>query len=405
MAPSRRDAPRCFALVPCAGVGQRAGVGGPKQYAPVGGQPMVGRTLQALGRVKRLAAVLVVLAPDDKQFEVRLPGFGGEGQWLARCGGASRAETVFKGLAELQARGAAAHDWVLVHDAARCLVQPEWVDALIDACADDEVGGLLALPLADTLKQEADGRVAATVSRAGKWAAQTPQMFRLGLLQAALRQAGAEVTDEASAVEALGHAPKLVRGHARNLKVTWPEDFALAEALLADAPKENPMPPPLPTLRIGEGWDTHQLVTGRPLLLGGVNIPHDKGLLGHSDADALLHAITDALFGAAGLGDIGRHFSDTDAAYAGADSHALLAEAAKRVRAAGWAIVNVDATIVAQAPKMAPHIPAMRERIAQALGVDLACVNVKAKTAEKMGPVGEGRAIEARAVCLLSAAG
>ena len=154
-------------------------------------------------------------------------------------------------------------------------------------------------------------------------------------------------------------------------------------------------------LRVGEGWDTHALVEGRPLLLGGVRIEHSHGLLGHSDADALLHAITDALLGAAGLGDIGRHFPDTDAAFRGADSHTLLAEAARRVRAAGWAIVNVDSTIVAQAPKMAPHIAAMRARIAAALGIEADAVNVKAKTAEKMGPVGEGRAIEARAVCLL----
>lgn len=156
-------------------------------------------------------------------------------------------------------------------------------------------------------------------------------------------------------------------------------------------------------IRIGEGWDTHQLVTGRPLVLGGVTIPHTHGLLGHSDADALLHAITDALLGAAGLGDIGRHFPDTDERFKGADSHALLAEAARRVRDAGWQVVNVDSTIVAQAPKMAPHIGAMRERIAAALGIGPADVNVKAKTAEKMGPVGEGRAIEARAVCLLAA--
>lgn len=154
-------------------------------------------------------------------------------------------------------------------------------------------------------------------------------------------------------------------------------------------------------LRVGEGWDTHALVAGRPLVLGGVRIEHSHGLLGHSDADALLHAITDALLGAAGLGDIGRHFPDTDAAFKGADSYALLREAARRVRAAGWSIVNVDSTIVAQAPKMAPHIAAMRTRIAQALGIEAAEVNVKAKTAEKMGPVGEGRAIEARAVCLL----
>lgn len=157
----------------------------------------------------------------------------------------------------------------------------------------------------------------------------------------------------------------------------------------------------IPALRIGEGWDVHQLVEGRPLVLGGVAIPHTHGLLGHSDADALLHALTDALLGAAGLGDIGRHFPDTDAAFKGADSAVLLAEAMRRVRTAGWEVVNVDSTIVAQAPKLAPHIPAMRERIAQVLGVAPEQVNVKAKTAEKLGPVGEKRAMEARAVCLL----
>ena len=154
-------------------------------------------------------------------------------------------------------------------------------------------------------------------------------------------------------------------------------------------------------IRVGEGWDTHALVADRPLVLGGVRIEHSHGLLGHSDADALLHAITDALLGAAGLGDIGRHFPDTDAAFKGADSTQLLAEAARRVRAEGWDIGNVDSTIVAQAPKMSPHIPIMRERIAAVLGLLPECINVKAKTAEKMGPVGEGRAIEARAVCLL----
>jgi len=157
----------------------------------------------------------------------------------------------------------------------------------------------------------------------------------------------------------------------------------------------------VPALRVGEGWDTHALVADRPLILGGVTIPHTHGLLGHSDADALLHAITDALLGGAALGDIGRHFPDTDPRFKGADSVVLLQEAARRVQEAGWGIVNVDATIVAQAPKMAPHIPAMRECIAQALAIRTDRVNVKAKTAEKMGPVGEGRAIETRAVCLL----
>ncbi len=158
---------------------------------------------------------------------------------------------------------------------------------------------------------------------------------------------------------------------------------------------------PIPRIRIGEGWDVHALVPGRPLILGGVEIPHTHGLLGHSDADALCHAITDALFGALALGDIGHHFPDTDERFRGADSVALLAEAARRVRAENWHIANVDSTIVAQAPKMAPHISAMRQRLSTALALPLEQLSVKAKTAEKMGPVGEGLAIEARAVCLL----
>lgn len=155
------------------------------------------------------------------------------------------------------------------------------------------------------------------------------------------------------------------------------------------------------TIRVGEGWDVHRLVEGRPLILGGVSIPHTHGLLGHSDADALAHAITDALLGAAGLGDIGRHFPDTDPAFKGADSMVLLAEAARRVRAQGWQIGNIDSTVVAQAPKLAPHIAAMQARLAEVLGLAPDQVNVKAKTAEKMGPVGEGLAMEASAVCLL----
>lgn len=156
-------------------------------------------------------------------------------------------------------------------------------------------------------------------------------------------------------------------------------------------------------LRIGEGWDTHALVIDRPLILGGITIPHSHGLLGHSDADALAHAITDALLGAAALGDIGKLFPDTAAEFKGADSMVLLAEAYRRVREAGWQIANLDSTIIAQAPKMAPHIPAMRARLAEVLGIEAARINVKAKTAEKMGPVGEGRAIESRAVVLLEA--
>jgi len=230
------DPPRCFALVPCAGTGVRSGAATPKQYVALAGRAMVAHTLAALSPVARIAVVLVVLARDDAQFESQVPEFGGDKRWVARCGGASRAETVANGLAVLAAHGARPHDWVLVHDAARCLVRPQWVERLIDACWDDPVGGLLALPLADTLKQARAGRVAATLPRDDKWAAQTPQMFRLGLLQEALAKAGATVTDEASAVEALGHAPLLVPGELENFKLTHPGDFDLAARLLRTLP-------------------------------------------------------------------------------------------------------------------------------------------------------------------------
>ena len=221
--------PRLYALVPCAGIGVRAGALGPKQYATLAGHSVVAHTLAALGGVARLAATLVVLAPDDAQFEHHAPAYRGG---VARCGGATRAESVARGLDELERRGASPADWVLVHDAARCLVRPAAINALIDACLDDPCGGLLALPLADTLKAARDGRVAATLDRADKWQAQTPQMFRLGALRAALAQAGAQVSDEAGAMEAAGHAPRLVPGSIENFKLTWPGDFELAQQLL-----------------------------------------------------------------------------------------------------------------------------------------------------------------------------
>jgi len=220
---------RFHALVPCAGTGTRAGTAGPKQYEPVAGRSVVAHTLRALAGVSRLHQVLVVLSPDDTGFEAHVPDFAGA---VARCGGDTRAATVRAGLDALERLGAHPTDWVLVHDAARCLVRPAWVDALIDACADDPVGGLLALPVPDTLKRERDGRVAATVDRAHTWQAQTPQMFRLAVLRQALDRAGAQVTDEASAIEAMGLAPRLVRGALENFKLTYPGDFALAERLL-----------------------------------------------------------------------------------------------------------------------------------------------------------------------------
>jgi 2-C-methyl-D-erythritol 4-phosphate cytidylyltransferase len=218
---------RLWGLIPCAGNGSRAGAQGPKQYQPVAGQPMVLHTLAAFAAVPRIAATQVVVTPGDTFFD------GKDATVLvAACGGATRAQSVFNGLNALLSQGAMANDWVLVHDAARCLITPAQIDTLIDACVNDTVGGLLALKLPDTLKRESDGRVAETVDRADKWLAQTPQMFRIGALMAALQTAGDAVTDESSAMEAMGQSPLLVPGSAQNFKVTYPQDFALAQAVL-----------------------------------------------------------------------------------------------------------------------------------------------------------------------------
>jgi 2-C-methyl-D-erythritol 4-phosphate cytidylyltransferase len=305
-APAPAPAPRrVYALVPCAGSGERAGTAGPKQYAPLAGRPLVAHTLEALLAVPAITAVLVVLAPEDRRFEAMVPFFTGRRAWRTRVGGPTRAATVAAGLWALGQRGAREDDLVLVHDAARCLVRPAWIERLLEAVADEPAGGLLALPVADTLKAEvppaaaaepiasaesdagptpasaeggavpvpssaeggavpapasAEGgavlvpsstegdapppppRVGATVPRGGKWMAQTPQCFALGLLTRALELAGPDVTDESSAVEALGLAPRLVRGDMENLKVTWPEDFHFAERLLATR-EAAPLPP------------------------------------------------------------------------------------------------------------------------------------------------------------------
>jgi 2-C-methyl-D-erythritol 4-phosphate cytidylyltransferase len=225
---------RLWALVPCAGTGSRAGSASPKQYLSVAGQAMVLHTLAAFTATPDIENIVVVVAPGDSFFDdldlnLNLRNVAIK---VASCGGSTRAESVLNGLNAVLALGGLPSDWVLVHDAARCLITPTQITALIDTCEGDEVGGLLALPLPDTLKSGADGRVASTLERADKWLAQTPQMFRIGALQEALRRAGTAVTDESSAMEAMGLSPKLVPGSAQNFKVTYPEDFALAEAVI-----------------------------------------------------------------------------------------------------------------------------------------------------------------------------
>ena len=383
------------ALVPAAGGGSRMASALPKQYLPLLGRPLIWHTLAALAAVPAIERIFVVLAPDDRHWaDHDFSAFAGRLQVL-RCGGASRAESVANGLAAMS--GVAESAWVLVHDAARACLPAERVAALMAVVADDDVGGILAVPVADTLKRDFDGRIAATVARAGLWQAQTPQMFRRGLLIQALA-AARDVTDEASAVEALGMSPRLVEGDVANLKITYPPDLRLAELILRD---RNAM---AKEMRTGLGYDVHALVPGRKLILGGVEIAHETGLLGHSDADVLLHAVTDALLGAAALGDIGRMFPDSDERWRGADSRMLLRGAMAAVREAGWRVVNIDATIIAQAPRVSPHAAAMVANIAADLGIAATAVNIKGKTTEQLGFEGRREGIAAQAVALVERA-
>ncbi len=231
---------RLFVLIPCAGSGHRAGHAQPKQYRRLAGLPMVAHTLEAFRALAgRFAGLALVVSPDDRDVDAALPRFPSDEEYLLRVGGVTRAATVRNGLVALRQKGAGAQDWVLVHDAARCLVTSSQIEALIAACEHDAVGGLLAQRLADTLKSSTpESRVAQTLPRADKWLAQTPQMFRIGMLLDALERAGDAVTDEASAIEAVGLSPLLVPGSAQNFKVTFPEDFALAEAVLLGRRKE-----------------------------------------------------------------------------------------------------------------------------------------------------------------------
>ena len=384
--------------MPAAGVGSRLGADRPKQYLDLDGATMLERTVQVLLACPWIERLLVVISPEDDVAR-GLAGLKDGRIRMAARGGATRRASVLGGLLELAEQfGARDHDWVWVHDAARPGVDAASLNRLHEALATERIGALLALPVADTVKRGGNQRSLQTIDREGLWLAQTPQVFGLGRLREAL-QRHHSVTDEASAIEANGLSPALVAGNLRNFKVTTMNDLQAMRASLALSRESAAA-----RFRIGQGWDVHALVPGRALLIGGVTVPFERGLLGHSDADVLLHAITDALLGAAALGDIGRHFPDTDARFAGADSRVLLREALVRVRAAGWVPGNVDCTVVAQAPKLAGHIPAMVAAIAADLGIEPSQVNVKAKTAEKLGFAGRGEGIEAHATVLLVAA-
>jgi 2-C-methyl-D-erythritol 2,4-cyclodiphosphate synthase len=294
----------------------------------------------------------------------------------------------------LRALRATAPDLVLIQDGARPFLTPEIITDSLRVCREHGAA-LTAVQATDTVKRVADARIIETIDRHEVYLAQTPQTFRYDLILQAHEQAEAEgyaVTDDAMLLERLGHPVHVSRGDAHNVKITTADDLRRAEAFIRQQDAGAP------TARVGHGFDLHRLVEGRRLVLGGVEIPHDKGLLGHSDADAALHAIADALLGACALGDIGQHFPDNDPAYAGADSRELLRQVVALVRQAGWQPANVDATIIAQEPRLAPHIRAMRAATAEALALRIEDVSYKATTMERLGPIGEGQAIAAEAV-------
>jgi 2-C-methyl-D-erythritol 4-phosphate cytidylyltransferase/2-C-methyl-D-erythritol 2,4-cyclodiphosphate synthase len=371
------------AVVPAAGRSRRMGVD--KVLAPVGDRPALTRALQVL----RAAGVplLVVGVRADAAAAVRaqaLEPFG-----LADCllvaGGATRAETVRRCLAQLPAE--VTH--VLVHDAARPYCSPELARRVMEA-TERYGAACAALPAVDTVHRAAAGEpvVAETLDRSRLWLAQTPQGFRRELLERA-HAGGAEGTDDAGLVAALGVPVRLVEGERTNTKLTYPED-------LASLPGGR-----IPSVAVGLGQDVHRLVPGRRLVLGGVVIPAEFGLEGHSDADVVAHAVADAVLGAAGLGDIGRHFPPSDERWRGADSLDLLRRCVEMAGEAGWRPVQADCVVTAERPRLGPHVPAMRARLAGALGCPSERVNVKAGTAEGLGALGRGEGIAASAVVLL----
>lgn len=389
-------APKIAALICAAGVGRRMGGDRPKQYMMLAGAPMLVQTARALARVSRIDEIFVVVSPDDPYIDQASRAFPANTTVL-RAGGAERADSVYGGLI---ASGLSRDDWVLVHDAARPCVRAAEIGRLLDeVLADDAVaGGLLAVPMADTVKRAgANRRVIETVPREALWRAATPQLFRVKDLRRALEGDRAGITDEASAVERLGLPVKVVAGRPTNIKVTNPGDEKIAELLLED----ESMPSMVP-FRVGQGYDSHRLVEGRPLIIGGVTIPFEKGLDGHSDADVLLHAVTDAVLGAAALGDIGKHFPPSDPKWKGADSRKLLEAVMALAKEKGWVVVNLDATVVAERPKLGPHMAVICANIAESLGVPLDAVNVKAKTNEKMDAVGREEGMMAHAVVLMT---
>ncbi|MBZ5559923.1 MAG: 2-C-methyl-D-erythritol 4-phosphate cytidylyltransferase [Acidobacteriia bacterium] len=387
------------AIIAAGGRGQRVGGEQLKQLLPVGGRPILERSVSAFLAhpavhevVVALPASLVENPPDylrQTTKPIRLVG-----------GGARRQDSV----ANAFRASAASSEVIVIHDAARPFASADLIARTIAAAAESGAA-LAAVASRDTVKRASDHTVVETIPRETIFLAQTPQAFRRDVLQSALAlgaRENSEATDEAALAERAGHRVQLVDGEATNIKITTPEDLMIAEAI-ARSPERLARQPPKParTGRAGTGYDLHRLVEGRPLILGGVTIPSPRGALGHSDADVVCHAVTDAILGAACLGDIGRHFPDSDPRWKGASSLDLLSRAVAIVAAEGLEVGNVDVTVILESPKIKDHVDAMRAAVARAIGMDAARVSIKGKTNEGVDAVGRGEAIAAHAVALI----
>ncbi len=381
-------------IIAAAGNSSRMGAGVDKQFVMLAGKPVLWHTVNAFAPLPQIRQMLVTVSPGNAdRVSALLQQMGVGIPWQVVAGGAERQDSVRNAL-ELVSPSV---ELVMVHDGARPFVEPACVLKSMQAAAETGAA-VVAVPVKDTIKlADAAGGVKQTLDRSSLWQVQTPQTFRRELLLKAHEQAnvaGVVATDDAALVEWAGGSVNLVRGSYYNFKVTTPEDLVLAEAVAAERSCRRMQ-------RVGFGYDVHQFVAGRPLMLGGIEVPHDRGLEGHSDADVLLHAISDALLGAAGLGDIGKHFPDTDPRYKGISSLLLLREVCRKLNEAGYKTQNLDAVIAAQEPKLAHYIARMNETIAAALDISVAQVNVKATTTERLGFVGRKEGIAAQAVVMI----
>ena len=373
-----------YALVVAAGQGSRFGGPLPKQYLPLGGSTILRHAVAALRGHGRIADVLVAIRPEDRAlFDTSVAGLT---VMAPIAGGPRRQDSVRLGL---EALAAYCPHRVLIHDGARPFPDRQLIDRVIDGL-DEAVASIPCLPLRDTIKRGERGTIRETIDRSALWRAQTPQGFHFDAILAAHRAAiGRELTDDAAVAEAAGLAPLIVDGNEDNLKVTTAEDLAAAERLVAARQGD---------IRVGQGFDVHPFAPGDHLWICGVRVPHGMSLAGHSDADVGLHALTDAVLGAIGAGDIGMHFPPSDPRWRGAASDQFLSHAADLVRARGGAIAAVDVTIICERPKIAPHRAAMVERVAAILAITPDRVSVKATTTEKLGFTGRGEGMAAQAV-------